>query len=333
MDYIFYLYILGLLAFSIFSGKILAPVLLWILGKTVAKTKTSLDDRTLKEIKGPLESSFFIFIIYAAVHYFPIFKSYIAIAERYIAAVIIALAAYLALKIAKAIFRWYYEEGHKNSKIKVELSLLPLLYKGTQLAVIFIGLMLFLNEFGFNITAILAITSVVGIVVGLASQETLANVFAGLAMQLDRQHHYGDYLRLPSGEVTRLRKVGMRSTRLYDLWGNVIVSSNSEFAKTRVAKVGKANEKADLSVSFEAPISAGVSEIIDSVSKGLKKEISLGLVEKDSVRCFVSRVKAPGWYEALAIVKIKDLSHSNEITDKINRLIMETVSAEIGKKK
>ena len=171
MDYNFYLYLAGLVVVSFIAGKILAPAILWALSKTVAKTKTSLDDRILSEIRGPVESFFFLFIIYAAVHYISIFRDYVSMTEKYAASAVIIVGAFLAMKIAKAVSHWYFEEGHKASGAKIDISLLPLLYKTSQILIIFIAFALLLGEFGFDLTALLAFTSIVGVIVGFASQE------------------------------------------------------------------------------------------------------------------------------------------------------------------
>jgi hypothetical protein len=177
----------------------------------------------------------------------------------------------------------------------------------------------------------LALTGVVGIILGLASQESLANIFAGLALQMDRPYAYGDYLRLPSGEIVRLRKIGIRSTKLVDSHGNEIISSNSEFAKLRVTKIGSARSKDVLEVYFEAPIALESGDLRAQLSMRLKKKRLEGISEGD-IRVTVTSVKAPGWYEAVLYIPVEDLGNSVAITHEVNTFIAGKIRGTLSRK-
>ncbi|MBM3229354.1 mechanosensitive ion channel family protein [Candidatus Parvarchaeota archaeon] len=322
-ELVYYGYLVALIGVSVVAGKALSPLFLWAVSRLVSKTKTTLDDRLLEAVREPVESFFFLFIFYLAIHAIPFFESSIALVERYTTFAITILATFLGFRTAKAFFNWYYEEGHSISSVKIDLSLLPLLQKTTQLVVILAGGIIGLGEIGFDITGILTFTSVIGIVIGLASQESLANIFAGLALQLDRQYHYGDYLRLPSGEIARLRKIGMRSSRLLDLAGNAIIISNSEFAKMRVTRVGATKTIAKASIAFEAPIGVGPADLLEFIKRRLSKA-DLELIESvNGLEAGVTKVKAPGWYEGSINFQIKDMADLGKITDRISRVIIE----------
>ncbi|MEM9599066.1 MAG: mechanosensitive ion channel family protein, partial [Acidobacteriota bacterium] len=60
----------------------------------------------------------------------------------------------------------------------------------------------------------LASAGVVGIAVGFAARDTLANLFAGIFIVADAPYKLGDYIILDTGERGRVTQVGIRSTRL-----------------------------------------------------------------------------------------------------------------------
>ncbi|MEM3399738.1 MAG: mechanosensitive ion channel family protein [Candidatus Micrarchaeia archaeon] len=321
----YYVALLGVAILSLMLGKIFAPIVVWLLGRISIKTRTSLDDRIFAEIRGPLESSFFVFVFYLTVHYVPFFAASIPIVDAYASAAVTLLITFLGVKLVKAFFNWYYDEGRATSHIKIDVTLLPFLQKAVQLIIIVMGSLVVLGEVGFDVTGIITLTSVIALVLGLASQETLANIFAGLALQIDRPYNYGDYLRLPTGEVVRLRKIGMRSTKLYDLMGNVVVISNSEFAKLRVARLGALHAKAELPISFDAPIELPPEEIVEYVKSSLEKEKPEGVESTGNIRVVITRVKVPGWYEGLLLIPVKDYSYSMDITHRVSKLIRERI--------
>ena len=56
----------------------------------------------------------------------------------------------------------------------------------TRFAVLAVGVLMALDQMGFEVGSLLAGLGIAGLAVGLAAQETLANVFAGFAMLWDR---------------------------------------------------------------------------------------------------------------------------------------------------
>lgn len=67
---------------------------------------------------------------------------------------------------------------------------------------------------GIDPTAWLTSAGVVGIAVGFAAKDTLANLFSGFFIIADAPYKIGDFIILESGERGKVTHVGIRSTRL-----------------------------------------------------------------------------------------------------------------------
>ena len=65
-----------------------------------------------------------------------------------------------------------------------------------------------------DVTAWLASAGIVGIAVGFAAKDTLANLFAGIFIIADTPFKVGDYILLDTGERGRVTHIGIRSTRI-----------------------------------------------------------------------------------------------------------------------
>lgn len=88
-----------------------------------------------------------------------------------------------------------------------------LLYSFLRWAFLFVAIVMAAGELGFNVTAALAGLGVAGIAVGLAAQDTIANVIAGITIFLDRPFKVGDWVT--SGGITGLvAEIKVRSTRI-----------------------------------------------------------------------------------------------------------------------
>jgi len=84
--------------------------------------------------------------------------------------------------------------------------------------------------FGVELTPVLATSAVVGAVVGLALQDTLGNLFAGIALHTAAPFQTGDWLRIGSHEGC-LEEISWRAVRLRSWDGDLLTLPNNEVAR------------------------------------------------------------------------------------------------------
>lgn len=70
---------------------------------------------------------------------------------------------------------------------------------------------------GAYVAALVISLGVGSLAVGLAAQDTLANMFAGFTLMLDRPFRIGDRIALSSGEMGDVDAIGIRATRIRTL--------------------------------------------------------------------------------------------------------------------
>jgi len=91
-----------------------------------------------------------------------------------------------------------------------------------------------LSNMGVNITAFVASLGIGGIAVALAVQNILGDLFASLAIAVDKPFEVGDSITV--GDVTgTVERVGLKTTRIRSLGGEQVVMSNAELLKRTVA--------------------------------------------------------------------------------------------------
>jgi small conductance mechanosensitive channel len=88
------------------------------------------------------------------------------------------------------------------------------------------GLVIAFNQIGIQITALLTGVSIVGLAMGLAAQETLANFIAGIVIFWDKPFRIGDSIEIEGASGT-VQRVTFRSTRMLDGDGQIIVLPNT----------------------------------------------------------------------------------------------------------
>src|SRR3954470_4276888 len=97
-----------------------------------------------------------------------------------------------------------------------------------------IVLLAMLSNLGVNITAFIASLGVGGIAVALAAQNILGDLFASIAIAVEKPFEVGDFIVLGSVAGT-VEMVGVKTTRIRSLGGEQIVMSNTEMLKQTVS--------------------------------------------------------------------------------------------------
>ncbi len=88
---------------------------------------------------------------------------------------------------------------------------------------------LILDNWGFNMTTIIAGLGVGGIAVALAAQQTIANVFGGISVIGDAPVMVGDFGSF-GGVIGTVEDIGLRSARIRTLARTIVSIPNSSFA-------------------------------------------------------------------------------------------------------
>jgi small-conductance mechanosensitive channel len=109
-------------------------------------------------------------------------------------------------------------------------------------------LSIFAFVFAMPVGTLIATSGVVAIILGLALQNTLGDVFSGIALNLGRPYSLGDYIMLSDGTEGRVIETDWRSTHLLTLANNVVVLPNSLLAKLGVTNVSSPDESHGLSL-------------------------------------------------------------------------------------
>jgi len=114
---------------------------------------------------------------------------------------------------------------------------------------------LLLDNFGVDVTALVAGLGVGGIAVALAVQNILGDLFASMSIVLDKPFTVGDFLII-DGHMGAVEYVGLKTTRLRSLSGEQLVFSNTDLLGSRIRNYGRMFERRvvfKLGVTYQTP--------------------------------------------------------------------------------
>lgn len=132
----------------------------------------------------------------------------------------------------------------------LDLTLLQVLNDVVKYTVIFLGLTIILSEFGVNVSGIVLSLGIVGIAVGFAARDTLANFIAGLFILADKGFKVGDIIEI-SDKEGKVSKMGFRITTLITADNRIINVPNSSFSKNLYVNLTAAKKRrVDLEVTI-----------------------------------------------------------------------------------
>ena len=98
--------------------------------------------------------------------------------------------------------------------------------------------------FNVQLTPVLATSAAFSIILGLALQDTLGNLFAGISLQVDKTFEIGDWLEVQNGLIKitgQVKELSWRSTVLIGLSDEVITLPNKLIAGIQVSNFSPEN--------------------------------------------------------------------------------------------
>lgn len=207
--------LLGFTLITIF-GYILAKLIQFIFTKSFNQltkfTKSDLDDQLIDLLKRPLFLTVLFIFLSVAIKTIGLSDGLEKGLIRFLVSVLVLMWLFRGFKILTLLLNTVSKHTHKNEFIQPKT--IPLFDLVGKLMLIGLGSYILLMIWGIDPTAWLASAGVIGIAVGFAAKDTLANLFSGFFIIADAPYKVGDYVNLDAGERGMVTQVGMRSTRL-----------------------------------------------------------------------------------------------------------------------
>ena len=130
------------------------------------------------------------------------------------------------------------EDWAKSSENNINGELAPFATKTLKVLVIIVGGLILLQNFGVNVTALLAGLGIGGVALAFAAQDTVANVFGTITILLDTPFKLGDSVKIGDTEGI-VEDIGFRSTHVKTAYNSSIAIPNSVVAKEKVDNLTK----------------------------------------------------------------------------------------------
>ncbi|MCJ7607714.1 MAG: mechanosensitive ion channel [Thermoplasmata archaeon] len=237
------------------------------------KTTTMLDDIILGIVRTPILVLLFVFGIAQSLD---ALHAHIPTGVRstilsVYGAVLVLVIFYLAYKLFKEIVVYYGKIVSKKTASKIDDVLIPVVEK---LGVVVIGMAALgyvLGALNIDLTMFVAGGVVVSMVIAFAAQDTLSNFFSGMFLLMDRPFSEGDTIILSDGDWCEVRRIGMRTTRLYRYSDATMVSlPNNTLVNEKMVRVSNVSDPARVMVDIGVAYGTKPADAREAIMKAIK---------------------------------------------------------------
>lgn len=124
------------------------------------------------------------------------------------------------------------------------------------------------------VKGLLATSGVVAIVVGLALQSTLSDVFSGIVLNTTKPYQVDDWIVI-DGVEGRVLDIDWRATHLLTSAGSTAVVPNSVAAKAKIVNLSRPSNVHGVSISIQVPNHIRPQRVLDALDRTLQGSSSL----------------------------------------------------------
>ena len=234
-------YVFALLILIVFA--ILAKLVLLIfnkgLQKFAAKTKTKFDDMIFEHTKKP----FFYLVLAYGLKISSLHLQLNGIILKIINSVMALVFVFIVIRVIDIMVEVWGVSLTKKTKNQLDEVLLPLFHKSLKVIFIIISFLWILKIWEVDITPYLAGVGISGLILGMALQDSLKNVFGGVSLIFDKNFNIGDPIRLETGELGEIESIGLRSTKMLTYDKELIFIPNGQLANMRIRNYVRPNTR------------------------------------------------------------------------------------------
>lgn len=242
------------------------------------------------------------------------------IGQLWFVVLVVQLALWVSRGVTLLLNRHLLRQGHLSQ----EGASATLLTWGLQTALWTTVVLAVLANLGVNITALVASLGVGGIAVALAVQNILGDLFASLAIALDKPFEVGDAIAV-NGVSGTVERVGLKTTRIRAIGGEQIVMSNADLLKSAVSNYKRQQQRR---IAFKFAVSLDTSAEQARAIPGIVREV---IGHRDDVKFDRAHLQRIGdgalEYEVVYVVQRADYKFYMDLQQDICLALIERLHA------
>ncbi len=232
-----------------------------IILKLTLKTKSNLDDLILQKLKTPLTLISFLIGFNFAFSTIVDLSQYINFIQQIIKSLIILIFVYSVATSINLAFSRVWKKVSNKTKLNSNEALMQLFNGTSKVALFVIGILWVLSIWGVAIGPLLAGLGIGGVAIAFAIQPSLANIFGGISIILDKSVRVGDLVNLEGNVSGKILNIGLRSTKVQTFDNEIVIVPNSKLSNENILNVAKPDPIVRVVVPFGVAYGYDIDEV------------------------------------------------------------------------
>jgi len=242
------------------------------LKRLAAKTQTRFDDLLLELLNGPVKIVAFVIFLHVGLSVFQWPPVVEAVLSKGLIIIVACSLTYMASKLIDLLLGVWRKRAVSPEDEQFHKQLFPIIRKSLKVFVIIIAFLVTAQNLGLNITGLIASLSIGGLALGLAAQDTLANLFGAVAVFVDKPFRVGDRIQLDHVDGV-VETIGFRSTRVRNQDGHLVTIPNKTIGNatiTNIASRPNIRTLMNIGISYDASREK-IQEAVNTLNEIFKK--------------------------------------------------------------
>ena len=251
---------LVVISIALIVAKVATSIMTALISQFSSRTKIHWDDQLNSLLPRPVFWTLMLLGVLMAV--IPLKLSQVAdgIVQSLVATILVILWSGFVLRLVRIVINAMSSNAQAQSIVRPQTR--PLFQNLAFILILIIAIYLVFASWNVDMTAWLASAGIIGIAIGFAAKDTLANLFSGVFILADAPYNIGDYVVLDSGERGKVTHIGIRSTRLLTRDDVEITIPNAVMGNTRISnESGGPHEKFRLRVKVGAAYGSDIDKV------------------------------------------------------------------------
>jgi MscS family membrane protein len=230
----------GITLLIILGAVIAGKIVYWFFGnvikKLTSKTKTKIDDIIVDMIEEPVVLALTIIGLWYGLHRLNFPEEWYDWMGKVYHILIAINITWLVARLIDAIIEEYIVPLTEKTESDFDDQIIPVVRKGLKSTIWALGIIIALNNAGYDVTALIAGLGIGGLALAMAAKDSVANIFGGLMIFTDKPFKVGDRIKINGFDGT-ISEVGLRTSRMVTLEGRLVTIPNSQFTGNMVENV------------------------------------------------------------------------------------------------
>lgn len=223
-----YAYALGVIVLSIIAAQLIKKLF-------VNKIKNSEGEGILgskfliRSISRFIVPLFYLGGIYLAMNFLETNET----VSKVLKVIYLLIIVWIIIKFARAVIELMVTKYSQGEEKEEDVRKFKPLLAFINFTFYIIGILFILDNLGFEISTVIAGLGIGGIAIALAAQAILGDLFSYFVIYFDRPFELGDFV-IFDDKLGVVEKIGIKSTRIRTLRGELLVTSNSNLTNARL---------------------------------------------------------------------------------------------------